>query len=163
MTPEQSRWLTDTVTQYLPFVLVGVIAWNVLVMLFVRWNRKRLGLPIGKPELPNTLFTESWTSTGLTNNAAWVILTEDFLQVGLHLPFCLLFPIFMSRALGSDVKVPVEKVTRLEIASGLLGHSIQVTWRDSTGTRSARIRARDLDTLVAKLRAAAAAKGAALR
>jgi hypothetical protein len=157
MTPEARR----LIEQHLPWVLAFAIGWPVLGSLVIALLRRRDGLPVFRPERAAAILTETWTSTLRVNNGVWVTVTPDALELGLHFPFSVSMPTWISRRLGSEARVPLERITAIAPRRHVLrGELVHVEYREDGRPRELAFRVRQPAAFVEKLRAAARARGA---
>lgn len=119
------------------WVFAAACIWLLLQLALGIWSRSRSGLHVFRPDLPDTVFLETWCSgrVGLTgaNNCLWVAVTDQALQIDAHFPFNLSFssPLSLFRV---ETTIPFADIISAEPKEGFFGRSVIVRFRDQTRT-----------------------------
>lgn len=144
-------------TPGLPVLLM--IAWLTLVTLLSIWYMKRTGIPVFMPAFASPRFIETWRSghmcfpmllrLGGARSCLWVVVGEDFVQVGPHFPFSLGF---VAAIWQLQFKAPAASILSVKRAGGILGGVI-IAFSPKPGTiREFRLWLRSPDAFIAAIR-----------
>jgi hypothetical protein len=150
----------DTVTpwleRYFLYLWLGGFAWVVVGCSFNAWRRRRRGLPVFRPRFATTLFEEQWCSGGrglfLARNCVWVAVLSDRLVTGLHFPFNLPFPLRWLAWAGLVTRIAIQDIVALEEANGLLGPSLEISYRTPSGMENLELALPKRDKMLRVLR-----------
>jgi hypothetical protein len=152
-----------------PEIVAG--AFVALFVLYPGWNallRRLTDVPVFRPNYDDVLLSLDWVTLrgslfGFAPRCAWFVLTPDFFQVGLHFPFNVFAPMWVSRMLGFEGRVTLDKIVSVEKTYvGLGGSMVNVSWREEHGTRSILLKVRERDAFAGRLRELAWARGGAI-
>ena len=105
--------------------------------------RRAQRLPFFKPTFDTAIVSQNWRSAastrgllkrrGWSRNCTWFVLTDDRLCVGVHFPFNLFMPRFLS---GLDVTIPIDAMSRVELCSTFFkGTFVRVTYEATDEAR----------------------------
>ena len=134
----------------------GAFVWTAAPFTFFAIRRIRKGGYIFRPQFPDAVFTENWTSgrscQGLTHylgagNCYWVTVTRDLLAVGAHFPFSL-----MADLSGLDYCIQAEDIIRVEQRKPRLRRARAIiSFRGADGEQSFELILKKLDGFFAAM------------
>ncbi len=133
------RQITPVLEKYFPWLLVAAVAWVLLFLSLRAFARRRRGEPVFRPDIPGTVFLETWASGGRSalawaRNCVWVAVTQDALHIGMHFPFNLAIPRSWSRFFAHDLTIPLSSIVGTEKPDGFMeGSSLEVKFREGNG------------------------------
>ena len=133
------REISPVMEEYFPWFFAGGAAWVVLLLSLRAFARRRRGEPVFRPDLPETVFLETWVSGGRSllgwaRNCVWVAVTQDAVHIGMHFPFNLVVPRSWSRSFAQDLKIPLSSIVGTENRHGFFeGSTLEVKFRDESG------------------------------
>lgn len=144
--PSDFKWL----------FLVGPV-WIMAACTFQAIRRKRAGLPIFMPKTPTAFERQTWISVGpnaffAVRNCGWIRVTETAVSIGVHFPFNLAVPRFLTEGFGIEADMRLEDILDLEERqSALLGSGLTIRYRAVGTTRASTIWTARRDTLARKI------------
>jgi hypothetical protein len=117
-------------------VLIGLVGVLMLSVLY----RALQGKPFVPPKVAAAQFYETWRS-GRSNktwlaqyagfpNCLWIVVTQEYLMVGPHFPFMLLF---LPEVFGMEYRIPGRNILAIEDRAALLPQGVQIRFRHATG------------------------------
>ena len=125
--------------QHFLWLFLGGVVWTVANLSLNALARRRRGEPVFRPDVPGAVFTETWTSAGMSpvawgHNCVWVAVTSTELHVGLHFPFSIAFPKWATMFRPPDLRIPLSSIRATEDRHGFrLGRALEVTYHDGGG------------------------------